>query len=65
MAYTFQVTAKRNIGNKIPEGATVQVIKKGSAKPSPKEILAAYEQQLGIVVKGSEVHSSYFDIVRL
>jgi len=65
MAYTFQVTAKRTIGNKIPKGSTVQVIKNGSATPSPKEILAAYEQQLGIVVKGIEVHTSYFDIVKL
>jgi ribosomal protein L24 len=65
MAYTFQVTAKRTIANKIPKGSTVQVIKNGSAKPSPKEILSAYEEQLGIIVKGVEVQTSYFDIVKL
>ena len=62
---TFIVTAKRNIANAIPKGATVQVVKKQSTKPTPKEILAAYKQQLGIIVKGVEISVGYFDIVKL
>lgn len=65
MPYTFQVTAKRTIANKIPKGSTVQVIKDGTATPSPTQILDAYENQLGIVVKGVSVQTSYFDIKRL
>ena len=63
--YTFKVTAKRRIANAIPKGSTVQVVKKGSAKPTPKQILEAYEQQLGIVVKGANISSNYFYIEKL
>jgi len=62
--YTFHITAKRTIANKIPKGSSVTVSNKSGATPSPKQILAAYEEQHGIVVKGVEVATSYFDIVK-
>ena len=63
--YTFQITSKRQVAGKISKGLSVTVTNRGGATPSPKEILAAYEQQHGIVVKGVEVSVSYFDIVKL
>lgn len=65
MPNTFRVTAKRAIANKIPKGSTVQVIKDGTATPTPTQILDAYENQLGIIVKGVSVQTSYFDIKKL
>lgn len=63
--YAFRVTAKRMIAGKIPSGSTVQVIKDQPTTPSPQQILDAYEDQLGIVVKGVSISSSYFDIEKL
>ena len=63
--YTFSVTAKRTITNAIPKGASVTIVKKQSTNPTPKEILAAYKQQLGITVEGVEISVGYFNIVKL
>jgi len=63
--YTFTITAKRTIGNQIPKGLSVTYSNKSGATPSPKQILAAYEEQHGIIVKNVEVAVGYFIIEKL
>ena len=63
---TFKVTAKRNIGAKIPKGCTVQVITpNGVNSLDPWRIKEALEQQLGISTVGFGIHTMDFDVVKL
>lgn len=67
MAYTFRVTAKKNIsanGQRIGQGMVVQICKEGG-NPGINDILAAFKQQLGIEIKGVSVSTSYFNIEKL
>lgn len=67
MAYTFKVTAKKDIcanGLRIGKGMVVQICKEGGA-PGINDILAAFKQQLGIEIKGVSVTTSYFNIEKL
>ena len=66
MAYAFKVTAKQNIGGSkgIAKGMSVQISKEGS-NPNVNDILAAFNRQLGIEIKGISVSTSYFNIEKL
>ena len=68
MGYSFNVTAKRDIGggkSKIPKGCTVQVFEKSSSGAQVPTIRAAFERHLGIEVKGYSLSTSYFEIEKL
>lgn len=66
MPYAFKVTANRNIGGSkgIAKGMSVQISKEGSS-PNINDILAAFNRQLGIEIKGISVTTGAFTIVKL
>lgn len=59
--YLWKVTTKRVVG-KLPAGANVEIVKNSTtAKPTQKEINAAYNAKYG--VDGGSLSTSYYEIV--
>lgn len=63
-AYLWKVTAKRAVGNKLPAGAWVEIVKSGtSAPPNQREITQAIESKYGIKIPNG-TPTSCFEMIK-
>ena len=69
MAYSHKITAKRDVvksGNdRIPKGASVIISTNSNGKPNLTQINEAFENSLGVNLKGIGLSSSAFDHEKL